>query len=77
MLKKLSSLALTVILMTMFATSLFATPEPVVVRLHGYIPETTTFKATDSGIEVISNANNFTYSVVEGTNSSSFLIFAK
>ena len=77
MMKKLASLAMTVILMTMFATSLFATPEPVVVKLHGYIPETTTFKATESGVEVISNANNFTYSVIQGNGTSSLFIVAK
>ncbi|AEV28920.1 hypothetical protein SpiGrapes_1097 [Sphaerochaeta pleomorpha str. Grapes] len=77
MVKKLASLLLIALLMAIFATSLFATPEPVVVRLHGYIPETTTFKTTDSGFEVISNANNFTYSVIQGNGTSSLFIVAK
>lgn len=77
MIKKLAKLTMTVLLMTLFATSLFATPEPVVVKLHGYIPETTTFKATESGFEVISNANNFTYSVIQANGTSSLFIVAK
>jgi len=39
--------------------------EPVVLRLHAYIPERTVFLATDDGLVVESNAYNFTYSMVE------------
>ncbi len=39
--------------------------EPVVLHLHAYIPERTTFIATDDGLFVESNAYNFTYSMLE------------
>jgi hypothetical protein len=37
--------------------------EPVVLYLHAYIPERTTFHANEFGVLVESNVNNFTYSV--------------
>lgn len=39
--------------------------EPVVLYLHVYIPERTTFIATDDGLFVESNVYNFTCSMIE------------
>ena len=75
--KRISKLVLTAILAILFATSLFAATEPAVVRLHGYIPPTTTFTANADGFEVVSNSRNFTYSVIEKDNSKLLLVVAQ
>jgi hypothetical protein len=74
MLKKLTTLILLSMIIT--TTSLLATPGPAVAKLHGYIPETTTFSQTSTGFEVISNAYNFSYSVLEQTDTKVLFVTA-
>ena len=65
--KKFATIALTIILMALLSSSLFAAGmnDTAVLKLHAYIPERTTFSADESGFTVASNAYNFTYSVAE------------
>jgi hypothetical protein len=65
--KKLATITLTIILMALLSSSLFAAgiKETAVLRLTAYIPERTTFSADEFGFQVASNAHNFTYSVFE------------
>ena len=65
--KKLATITLTIILMALLSSSLFAAGvnDTVVLKLHAYIPERTTFIADEFGFQVSSNAYNFTYSVFE------------
>ena len=75
--KKFTTIALTVILMTILSSSLFAAGinDTVVLKLHAYIPERTSFTASEFGFQVSSNANNFTYSVTEqGMNRTLFVV---
>ncbi len=64
--KRHKSILMTLLLLTVIAFSLSSASigESVVLRLVAYIPERTTFTATDEGIFLVdSNANNFTYTV--------------
>jgi len=65
--KKLATIALTIILMALLSSSLFAAGmnDTVTLKLHANIPERTTFSADEFGFTVASNAYNFTYSVAE------------
>lgn len=66
--KKFKTIILTIILMTVFSSVLFAAgmQETVVLKLHAYIPAKTTFTANEFGyFEVESNAYNFSYSIAE------------
>jgi hypothetical protein len=74
--KKSTTLAILTILLLLSSISLFAAPATAVARLHGYIPETTTFKTTEYGIEVSSNQTNFTYTVVDGNGTNLLLVVA-
>jgi predicted secreted protein len=76
MIKKSTNRVLLTILLSLSSISLLAAPATAVARLHGYIPETTTFKTTEYGIEVSSNQKNFTYSVVDGNGTSLLLVVA-
>lgn len=75
--KKLAAIIVTIILMTLLSSSLFAAGmnDTVVLKLHAYIPEKTSFTADASGFQVASNAYNFTYSVAEqGMNRTLFVV---
>ncbi len=65
--KKSATIITTIILMALLSSSLFAAGvnDTVVLKLHAYIPERTTFTADEFGFQVASNAYNFTYSVFE------------
>lgn len=64
--KKFRTMIITVVLLSLsFVLFGASIGEPVVLHLHAYIPERTTFIATDDGLFVESNAYNFTYSMVE------------
>jgi hypothetical protein len=76
MLKKLTTLTLALIFLVIGSTSLLATPGPVVANLHGYIPETTTFSQTSTGFDVVSNAYNFSYSVLDQTDTKVLFVTA-
>jgi hypothetical protein len=76
MIKKSTTRVIFAILLLLSSISLLAAPATAVARLHGYIPETTTFKTTEYGIEVSSNKKNFTYSVVDGDGTNLLLVVA-
>lgn len=64
--KKFRAIACIMILLSL-SLSLFAAGigEPVVLYLHGYIPERTTFTEHDGLLIVQSNTHNFTYTMTE------------
>ncbi|MFA6784171.1 MAG: hypothetical protein WC136_08090 [Sphaerochaeta sp.] len=76
--KKFAKSLLATVLVALAASSLFAATatDTAVLRLHAYIPEKTTFIATDYGFEVASNAYNFTYSVQEQDNNKTLFVVA-
>ena len=76
--KKFATSLLAILLVALAASSLFAAnaTDTAVLRLHAYIPERTTFIATDYGFEVESNAYNFSYSVQEQNNNRTLFVVA-
>ena len=75
--KKFAAIALTIILMALLSSSLFAAGmnDTVALKLYAYIPEKTTFTPDGFGFQVASNAYNFTYSVAEqGMNRTLFVV---
>lgn len=51
--------------------------DPVVLRLVAYIPERTTFTATDDGFFIESNAHNFSYSIEDSIENRTLLVVAR
>ncbi|MCK9548919.1 MAG: hypothetical protein M0Q37_10455 [Sphaerochaeta sp.] len=70
----------TLITLLVTTLSLFSAPigESVVLRLVGYIPERTTFTATEDGFFLVeSNAHTFTYTVEESPTTRTLLVVAR
>ncbi|MGE4584355.1 MAG: hypothetical protein AB7C91_06880 [Sphaerochaeta sp.] len=65
--KKFRAIILMVVLATCLSSFVAAAGinDTVVLRLHAYVPEKTTFSAEEDGFSVVSNAYNFSYSVFE------------